>query len=244
MVGVMVVLALLVLVLDGGGAAERRLVAARSAAPSEIRRSRPALVEDPVRRPAVCAAAGAALGWGLAGPWGALAGVSAGLAAAWWIGRLEPPSRTRRREAVQRDLPLAVDLLGACAEVGLPPERALAVVGAALPGPLGEQLRHIAARLALGTDPVAEWHRVAADVELAALGRTMLRTLQSGAPLAGGLARLAEDRRRERRQQVQVKARKVGVQSAGPLGLCFLPAFMLVGVVPTVVGMFSTLVLE
>jgi tight adherence protein B len=41
-----------------------------------------------------------------------------------------------------------------------------------------------------------------------------------------------------------VRARQVGVLAAGPLGLCFLPAFMLIGVVPTVVGTFTDLILR
>jgi hypothetical protein len=32
-------------------------------------------------------------------------------------------------------------------------------------------------------------------------------------------------------------ARSAGVRAVAPLGLCFLPAFVLVGVVPTVVGL-------
>jgi len=69
----------------------------------------------------------------------------------------------------------------------------------------------------------------------------MQRSAESGAPLAEGLSRLAEDRRRERRTQTQVRARNVGVKAAGPLAACFLPAFMLVGVVPTVAGSFQRL---
>ncbi len=69
----------------------------------------------------------------------------------------------------------------------------------------------------------------------------MERSTESGAPLADGLTRLAEDCRRERRTETQLRARKVGVKAAGPLAACFLPAFMLVGVVPTVAGSFQRL---
>jgi hypothetical protein len=34
-----------------------------------------------------------------------------------------------------------------------------------------------------------------------------------------------------------VAARAVAVRAAAPLGLCFLPAFVLLGVVPTVLGL-------
>jgi hypothetical protein len=35
-------------------------------------------------------------------------------------------------------------------------------------------------------------------------------------------------------------ARRVGVAAAMPLGVCLLPAFLLLGVVPTVAAMFAS----
>ncbi len=178
----------------------------------------------------------------LAGPWvAAVVALPAGWGLSWWLGRLEPPSVTRDRELTARDLPVAVDLLAACAYVGRPPEQSLAIVASAVGGPLGARLEAVTARLALGADPHGEWQRVAVDEELAPLARAMLRSLESGAPLVDGLTRLAADRRRERRTQVEMRARTVGVKSAGPLAACFLPAFMLVGVVPTIAGAFTHL---
>ena len=37
------------------------------------------------------------------------------------------------------------------------------------------------------------------------------------------------------------RARRAGVQAVGPLAACFLPAFVLVGVVPVVVGVAQAL---
>ncbi|MGH3449042.1 MAG: type II secretion system F family protein, partial [Nocardioidaceae bacterium] len=137
----------------------------------------------------------------------------------------------------------AVDLMAACAVVGRPPEQSLQVVSTAVGGALAARLDGMSARLSLGADPATEWARLADDEQLAPLGRTMRRTLESGAPLVDGLSRLAEDRRRERRTQTQLRARSVGVKAAGPLAVCFLPAFMVIGVIPTVVGAFQSLVL-
>ena len=50
------------------------------------------------------------------------------------------------------------------------------------------------------------------------------------------MARLAEDLRRAARADVETRARAVGVKAAVPLGVCLLPAFVLVGVVPLVAG--------
>lgn len=202
------------------------------------------LVEDTRRRTVVCAAALGAVLWPLAGPVPAAVGmVPLGVGLSWWLGTLESPSTARVREGIARDLPVAIDLLAACTLVGRPPDQALTVVARAVAGPLGARLDAVTARLALGADPALEWRRLLGDEQLAPLARTMLRSLESGAPLVAGLNRLAADRRRERRAFVQARARTVGVKAAGPLAACFLPAFMLIGVVPTIVGAFSRLVL-
>jgi pilus assembly protein TadC len=206
-----------------------------------IRAPRRTLVDSTFSRACVCVVSTTLLGWVVAGPWAAFVGMPAGLLISIWIGRLETPEAARAREEIDRDLPLAADLLAACAAAGRSPGEALAVVQRAVGGALGARLGEISARLLLGADPAREWARCALDPQLAGLARAMQRSAESGAPLADGLTRLAEDHRRERRTRTQVKARNVGVKAAGPLAACFLPAFMLVGVVPTVAGSFRHL---
>lgn len=202
---------------------------------------RRSLVESPARRSAVCVAGASGLAWVLLGPPGAAVGALLGAGLSWWIGRLEPPSAVRARERTAADLPLALELLAACLEAGRPPMEALGVVSRAVGGPLGGLLDTTLARLALGADPGREWRRLMGEPALAPLARAMLRSQESGAALSDGLARLAEDRRREQRTKAQLRARTVGVRAAGPLAVCFLPAFVLVGVVPTIVGAFQHL---
>jgi pilus assembly protein TadC len=160
---------------------------------------------------------------------------------AWWLGTLEPAGRARDRELIARDLPIAAELLAACTAVGAPLDRSLAIVADALGGPLAIRLKAVLIKLELGADPAGVWRELAHDAELGGLARTVVRAIESGAPPADGLARLAADRRRDRRAVLQGRARAVGVRSAGPLAACFLPAFMLVGVVPIVVGVFGQL---
>jgi Flp pilus assembly protein TadB len=222
------------------GAADRLSALARVAATRPTPRPR-RFVDDAARRCCVCVAALMLLGWVVAGPVGLLPGVPAGLAVAAWIGTLESPDAARLRAETSRDLPLAVDLLSACSSVGRTPQQALPVVSRAVGGTLGARLAGISTRLDLGADPSAEWARLVADPLLADLGRAMQRSSASGAPLAAGLSRLADDLRRERRTRAQMRARSVGVKAAGPLAACFLPAFMIVGVVPMVAGSFQRL---
>ena len=85
------------------------------------------------------------------------------------------------------------------------------------------------------------WGDTGGDAALAPLGRTVLRALDTGSPVAESLGFLATDLRSERRAAADEAARRVAVRSAGPLGLCFLPAVVLVGIVPTIIGSFRTL---
>jgi Flp pilus assembly protein TadB len=133
-----------------------------------------------------------------------------------------------------RNLPGACDLLGVCLAAGLPVGGALRAVGDAVPGPLGVQLRAVATLYRLGAEPRRAW----ADVppELAALGRTMVRAGESGASVVPALAALASDTRAAGRALTEAGVRRAGVWVLAPLGLCFLPAFLCLGVVPLVLG--------
>ncbi|MBA2740308.1 MAG: type II secretion system F family protein, partial [Nocardioidaceae bacterium] len=98
-----------------------------------------------------------------------------------------------------------------------------------------------AARLELGGEPGLVWAEVASDPVLGRVGRAIVRAGDTGAPVADSLQHLVDDLQRDRLVDADEVARRVAVRSAGPLGLCFLPAFVLVGVTPTVIGAFSTL---
>lgn len=181
-----------------------------------------------------------AVGLGVAVLLGHLGGMLAGsvaAAVAWHLtGRMETPAARRRRERLAADLPHVVDLMAATLAAGLSPPTALARVAAALDGPVAEELDTLTARLALGADPASAWAELGRHPQLGPLGRCVARSVDSGSSVAEGMTRLAEDMRRDVRAQVEARARSVGVKAAVPLGVCMLPAFLLVGVVPLVVG--------
>lgn len=176
---------------------------------------------------------------------GGTTGVVAGavLAVFLWraVGRMEAPQVRRRRQEVERRLPHAVDLLAACLGAGLAPATAVQEVAPAVGGPLGEELSWVSARLDLGVDPVTVWRDLGSHPQLAPLGRCVARAVDQGASVADAMAHLADDLRRESRGRVVADARAVGVKAALPLGVCMLPAFLLVGVVPLVAGSLSGL---
>ena len=61
----------------------------------------------------------------------------------------------------------------------------------------------------------------------------------TGAPVAPQLWMLADQHRQVARLVATDAARTLGVRSTGPLGLCFLPAFVLIAIVPLVLSLFS-----
>ncbi|WXF90273.1 hypothetical protein WDV91_12795 [Curtobacterium flaccumfaciens pv. flaccumfaciens] len=65
---------------------------------------------------------------------------------------------------------------------------------------------------------------------------------RAGVPAAGLLRRAAEDVRDEAAADGLVAAERLAVRLVLPLGVCVLPAFVLVGVVPVVVGVLSSTV--
>ena len=58
--------------------------------------------------------------------------------------------------------------------------------------------------------------------------------MESGTRLTECLRQHADSARENRRAALQVRARSVGVRSVLPLMVCFIPSFLLLGVVPTV----------
>jgi tight adherence protein B len=78
-------------------------------------------------------------------------------------------------------------------------------------------------------------HRPPPRVVLAT-ARALGRAEESGARLATTLSGVAERAREDAHAATIAAARRAGVAAVAPLGLCFLPAFLLIGVVPVVLG--------
>lgn len=191
----------------------------------------------------VLVALGCGLGvWAfLGGTVGLGAGVVGAVLALRALRRVEAPSVGRRRARLARDLPTAVDLLAACLDAGEAPPTALRTVGRALLGPAEQELVALAHRLDLGVDPGVVWGELAAHAELGPLGRALGRAHESGASVSDVVHELAVDLRERARAGVEERARALEVKVAAPLGLCLLPAFVVLGIVPMVVGLVATL---
>ncbi|MET8795250.1 type II secretion system F family protein [Nocardia sp. NPDC004568] len=164
------------------------------------------------------------------------------------VARLGPGPARRRvgaRKPVAAADPVAIatlfDLLAACLRAGLPTAAALRAVAPAAADPLSDRLRRVADLLALGADPAVAWapteSGAATAPEFDALARLARRSARSGSSLAAAIGELAEERRTQMEEAATARAERAGVLIGGPLGLCFLPAFICLGIVPVIIGL-------
>lgn len=132
----------------------------------------------------------------------------------------------------------ALDIFAVCLLAGMAVPAAARAAARCAPPALAATLRRAADLLALGADPAKAW-APSADIgdQGLALVRLAVRSAASGTALADGVAELASTARHDARQAAAAAAERAAVLIAGPLGLCFLPAFICLGVVPVVVGL-------
>jgi pilus assembly protein TadC len=177
---------------------------------------------------------------GLVGHWWAVPfGVATGVGVDRFLRRREPADVRAARQRAVEDLPLGADLLAAVLRAGAPVDRAVSAVADALGGPLGERLDRVGRSLRLGAEPPEAWAHLAGVPGADRLVAAAVRSSASGGALAGALTRLADDLRGDRSVAVEAAAHRAGVLIVLPLGLCFLPAFVLAGLVPVVVAVLG-----
>jgi Flp pilus assembly protein TadB len=241
---------------DGRGRAspDRRALASegpRGRAPHELKRAPdgPNGAEGAVgRRAELWAAAGKWLpvagalcfGWVVVGGLGGLgAGLIVGVGLARWRVKQERDRLAEEYDptVAARQLPMAADLIAACIAAGASPVSAAQAVGEALAGPVGERLARGAAEVRLGAEPAEAWRQLASLPGAGALARLLERADESGVPAAVPVGRLATEARAEWGRAATARARRAGVMVTAPVGLCFLPAFIAVGVLPVVIGL-------
>jgi Flp pilus assembly protein TadB len=192
-----------------------------------------------VKRRLTAVLAGAALA-ALVGGWSGL-GIGAVVATVLWrvLARIPSTAQQALDRRTLTDLPLTADLLAAAMRAGVTPDRAALTVGAALGGPVGARLGAVGRGLRLGEPPVDAWRRLSEVHGAERLVRAVVRSTDSGAALARALTRLADELRDAAVADAEASARRAGVLVVLPLGLCFLPAFLLAGVVPVVIAILG-----
>ncbi|MGY4645406.1 type II secretion system F family protein [Cellulomonas sp. URHB0016] len=148
---------------------------------------------------------------------------------------------SRQAPPVRVDVVLVLELVGSAVATGVALPRALGAVGSAVGGTLGEELAHVAAALVLGASWSTAWAGRSGELRLVA--DALQPAWTSGSAPGPALRACAEAVRRDRRGRVREAAGSLGVRLVLPLGVCFLPAFVLLGIVPVVLSLARGLVL-
>ncbi|MGS0686473.1 type II secretion system F family protein [Nakamurella sp. GG22] len=107
-------------------------------------------------------------------------------------------------------------------------------------GPI-DLLDSVAAMLRLGADPSTAWRAAETSEDLAPIAAAARRSATGG----GALAQAVREHAAQLRQQTAAadlrSAGRAGVLMTAPLGVCFLPAFLCLGLAPVVVGLLGQL---
>lgn len=140
----------------------------------------------------------------------------------------------RQRAPGPQELAAAADLVAACLDAGAMPATALSITGECLSSGLGSLLLDAGRAMVDGT---AVEQALPESGPLAPLAAVFRRSAQTGSAITDQLGDVAEQLRADDYAARLEHARRAGVLAALPLAGCLLPAFLLLAVVPAVVGL-------
>ena len=137
-----------------------------------------------------------------------------------------------------RDTAMMLELVAAMLDAGSGIGRSLELVAASASGKYSGALRPVVAALAIGADWETAWRSSAVRLpEILELRDALGFAALTGAPSSAILYAQAARLRRERFRAAEKRAASLGVKLVVPLGLCSLPAFICLGVVPVLLAL-------
>ena len=148
-----------------------------------------------------------------------------------------------RRGRALDDLPDLVELIVIAVRAGATPTGALGVAALHAPPRLRPVLDEVQHRLHRG-QRLADALLAFADAlghEATPFVDALATADRYGLPLGPVLDRLADDIRGERRRRAERQARTLPIKLSFPLVVCTLPSFVLLAIVPALLGAVSTL---
>jgi pilus assembly protein TadC len=139
------------------------------------------------------------------------------------------------------DVPLLLELLAAALDAGLPIPWALRLVAGVASAPIREALDKVVAGLQMGASWEHVWESARGVGPVEQIQGALSFAALTGAPAAPLLFAEARQRRRQQQREAEKRAAALGVKLVVPLGLCSLPAFVCLGIVPVVMAMVPSL---
>lgn len=137
-----------------------------------------------------------------------------------------------------RDPAMMLELVASMLDAGAGIGRALELIARSATPSVNESLRPVVAALAIGADWETAWRTPTQHApEAARLKDSLAFAALTGAPSASILYAQAARERREQFRAAEKRAAALGVKLVIPLGLCSLPAFICLGIVPVLIAM-------
>jgi tight adherence protein C len=170
---------------------------------------------------------------------GVAAGAGSAIVRRWSVAR----RRTRAARRVAHDFPDTIDLLVLSIRAGYLPSQAVVEIAPFLPVHLRPSFAAVSESLGDGkrfADALGQLR-----VRLGPIAQPLVDSLSAadryGLPLAPVLERLSFEARQQRRRDTDAAARELPVRLAMPLVLCTLPSFVLLAIVPLLLGALLSL---
>lgn len=160
-----------------------------------------------------------------------------------WPRLREMLERRRREAAIEASLPDAIEMLILVVRAGLTPHQAVTMLTELAPAPVRtafievDRRRSRGATLADALGALPEVLGPAAGV----VADTLALAERYGTPIGDALEQLSLDVRERRVRQREADARKLPIRMSFPLVACTLPAFVLIAIVPAVLGALASL---
>ncbi|SEI39411.1 Type II secretion system (T2SS), protein F [Arthrobacter sp. yr096] len=140
-----------------------------------------------------------------------------------------------------RDTAMMLELVASMLDAGAGIGRALELIAGCASPPISRSLRPVVAALAMGADWDTAWRSpVKHTPEVIRVKEALAFAALTGAPSASILYAQAARERREHFRAAEKRAAALGVKLVVPLGLCSLPAFICLGIVPVLIAMLPS----
>ncbi|WP_457946380.1 type II secretion system F family protein [Pseudarthrobacter sp. alpha12b] len=137
-----------------------------------------------------------------------------------------------------KDTAMMLELVAAMLDAGAGIGRSLELVAASAAPQYRDSLRPVVSALAIGADWETAWRSSAVRLpEILELRDALGFAALTGAPSSAILYAQAARLRRKRFRAAEKRAASLGVKLVVPLGLCSLPAFICLGVVPVLLAL-------
>ena len=153
-------------------------------------------------------------------------------------------TRDKRQKQIQADTADTIDQMTICVEAGLGLDAAIARVASTTEGPLADELRRTMSDIRAGV-PRGQALRALSDrvqiPEIRQLVSALLQAQKHGVPMADTLRIQSAQMRLKRTQRTEERAAKLTVKMLFPIIVCFLPVFMIIILVPSLINVAEAL---